>query len=92
MKHIHAKAKHYFDIFKTYSGVRKVIAIGCITWGVFAFFTPFTPGSLLVVVGFVMLYGKEETSRIAKKYLGEHRYKQWNLAKFFEEKEKVTDI
>jgi hypothetical protein len=86
------KVQHYFDTFKTYSGVRHAIAIGCMIWGAFAFFTPFTPGALLFVVGFVMYYGKEEAGKKAKSLLGEKRYAAWKLDRFFEDNTNVHDI
>jgi uncharacterized membrane protein HdeD (DUF308 family) len=84
--------KEFLSNLSTYRGVKKFIGTALMVWGVFALFTPFTPGAVLFFVGFIMLYGKDEAARITKKWVGEKWYTKWNLEKFFEEKKKVTDI
>lgn len=82
------KIKHHVERAMTYTKVRKTLGVLCLVWGVFALFTPFTPGGLPgVLLGLVLLYGKEETRIKMKSWLGEKRYHAWKLDTFFEEKQ-----
>jgi hypothetical protein len=79
------KLTDHIEKLKTYDGVKKAIAWGCIFWGIFAFFTPFTPASWLFFVGLVSLLGKEEAERLTLKIIGEKYFKKFHLAKFFKD-------
>jgi predicted PurR-regulated permease PerM len=61
----------------------KLCGICCILWGVFALFTPFTPGSWLIVFGCTILFGEEAVQRWLHKCLGEKRYAAWKVQKLF---------
>jgi hypothetical protein len=90
--HTKRSFKEFLHMLSTYRGVKKCIGTALMLWGIFAFFTPFTPGSPLFFVGFIMLYGREEAARITKKWLGEKYYTKFKLETFFEEKKPVRDI
>lgn len=53
----------------------KLLGLVLLMWGIFALFTPLTPGSWIgIVLGLIILVGKEKTSYFLKKVLGEKWY------------------
>ena len=67
----------------TKSLIIKLIGVILILWGIFALFTPFTPGSWIgIVLGLIILVGKEKASNILKKVLGEKFYQKTKIDYF----------
>ena len=54
-----------------------------IFWGLFAFVTPFTPGSWLAIIGSVNLIGQEKTLSLTKKITGKKLFEFLRIEKIF---------
>jgi hypothetical protein len=79
--------KHYTRLLAhlaTYDKLKKAMYVALIAWGVFAFFTPFTPGAWLAIVGLIGLLGREQAGDLVQRWLGEKYYAKFHLATFFE--------
>lgn len=64
--------------------LRDVVSIAAITVGFFALLTPFTPGSWLIPMGMVGLFGKERARHMSVRILGKKLYSKSGLTIFFE--------
>lgn len=64
--------------------LRDLLSVATITVGVFALLTPFTPGSWLIPMGMIGLFGKERAKHIVVRVIGERLYKRSGVRVFFE--------
>ena len=52
-----------------------------ILWGIFAILTPLTPGSWLIVVGLLMIFGRVKTQNITEKIIGKKLFNALSISK-----------
>ena len=52
-----------------------------ILWGIFAFVTPFTPGSWLFLVGLFIIFGREKTEGRLVKIMGKKWFNKLKIGK-----------
>ncbi|MFM2415121.1 MAG: hypothetical protein RI911_814 [Candidatus Parcubacteria bacterium] len=60
-----------------------IVSILFIVYGVFALFTPVTPGSWLIIVGLSGLMGKARVRKGMQKILGAKLYERLRIDRFF---------
>ncbi|MEK7217473.1 MAG: hypothetical protein AAB640_00335, partial [Patescibacteria group bacterium] len=72
----------YYNFYKSLTRYLWDIAVVVfILWGIFAFLTPFTPGSWLFFVGLFVIFGRKRTENRVEKIIGKKWFGKLNVKK-----------